>query len=266
MTTVVSRGARIAVEVLGDGDPVTVMAHGITGSRRDLGFFSPFLPGTKVLFDFRGHGLSERPGPGNYSMDHFAADVEAVADAFGATRMAGTSLGGGAGLRLLATKPDRFERLVFLLPARLDTNHPAFKKLLRTADMLEAHPIEKVTELLLEEEAAAGDFDAFPTARDYRRQTLMEMHPDGMPHAIREALGSPPVVDGAEAMHRISAPALVIAQEGDSVHHADVARDLAEALPNAELILFPDPFAMLREIPQIVQRVSAFLLEGLPQA
>jgi hypothetical protein len=51
----------------------------------------------------------------------------------------------------------------------------------------------------------------------------------------------------------------VIGQQGDPVHTAEVARELADALPNSELVIFDDRFAMLREIPALVQRVSAFL-------
>ena len=57
-------GVPLATEVMGEGEPITVLAHGLTGFRRDFAIFAPFLPGTKVLFDFRGHGESGRPGPG----------------------------------------------------------------------------------------------------------------------------------------------------------------------------------------------------------
>lgn len=138
-----SDGVRLAVEVVGEGEPVTVFGHGLTGSRHELAFFAPFLPGTKVLFDFRGHGESERPGPGHYTMDHFAADIAAVASAYGATCAAGASLGSGAILRLLCSRPDRFEKLVLLLPARLEASMEAHARLLRLADVLEAHPLEE---------------------------------------------------------------------------------------------------------------------------
>ena len=49
-------------EVEGAGEPVTVFAHGLTNNRNELAAFTPLLPGTKVRFDFRGHGRSSSPG------------------------------------------------------------------------------------------------------------------------------------------------------------------------------------------------------------
>jgi 3-oxoadipate enol-lactonase len=256
MSTVLSDGVRLAVEVVGEGDPVTVVGHGLTQSRRDLGLLAPFLPGTKVLFDFRGHGESQRPGPGHYSMDDFAADVDNVAEAFGATCAAGTSLGAGATLRLLCHRPDRFRKLVVILPARLGSEARA--GLLRLADLLESHPLERVADMVIEEEEAAGRFENFPAARELRRQSILAMNRDGIPLAIRECIDDPPIRD-PDPITRVTASALVIAQEGDPVHDADVARELTKILPQAELLLFPDRFSLIREIPAVVSRASAFL-------
>jgi pimeloyl-ACP methyl ester carboxylesterase len=256
MSTVLSDGVRLAVEVIGNGDPVTVVGHGLTQSRRDLGLLVPFLPGTKVLFDFRGHGESERPGPGHYSMDDFAADVHHVAEAFGATCAAGASLGAGASLRLLCHQPDRFRKVVVILPARLRSEARA--GLLRLADLLESHPLDRVADIVLEEEEAEGRFDGFPAAREFRRQSILGMNGDGIPFAIRECIDDPPIRD-PEPITRVTAPALVIAQEGDPVHDTEVARELAALLPRAELLVFPDRFSLIREIPVLVSRVGAFL-------
>jgi 3-oxoadipate enol-lactonase len=256
-----SDGVRLAVEVVGEGEPVTVVGHGLTQSRRDLALLAPFLPGTKVLFDFRGHGESERPGPGHYSMDHFAADVDNVAAAFGATCAAGTSLGAGASLRLLCHRPDRFDKLVVILPARLKPE--ARTGLLRLADLLEAHPVEQVAEIVIAEEEAAGRFDGFPAAKEVRRQSILAMNRDGIPLAIRGCIDDPPIRD-PEPITRVTATALVIAQEGDPVHDAEVARVLTGMLPRAELVLFPDRFSLIREIPAVVAKVSAFLAGDSP--
>lgn len=261
VSTVVSGGVRLAVEIVGRGEPVTVVAHGLTGSRRDLLPLAPFMPGTVVLLDFRGHGQSERPPPGSYSMDHFAADVDAVAAAFGATRLAGVSLGGGAALRLLRSRPDRFERLVIMMPARLDRSGDAGIRLRRLADLLEARPLEEVADLVVAEEEARGDYADLPATRERRRESILAMNPDGIPLAIREVLEDPPVPD-LGPLRRVTAPVLVIGQEGDSIHRAEVARDVAGALPGAELIVFPDRWRMLREVAALTQRVATFLAEG----
>jgi pimeloyl-ACP methyl ester carboxylesterase len=257
--TVESDGVRLAVDVVGGGEPVTLVGHGLTGSRRDFAILAPFVPGTKVLFDFRGHGDSERPPPGSYTMNHFAADVDNVAASFGATALVGVSLGGGATLRLLRCNPDRFERLVFILPARLERSDAARAKLLQLADLLESRPVGEVADLLVAEEEREGLFDRFPGSRERRREAILAMNADGLPSAIREVIDDPPIPDPTP-IRRVAAPALVVGQEGDPVHRADVARDLAGTLPNAELVLFDDRDAMLAQVAELTQRVASFLV------
>jgi 3-oxoadipate enol-lactonase len=259
MLTVESDGVRLAIDVVGEGEPVTVVGHGLTGSRRDFAILAPFVPGTKILFDFRGHGDSDRPPPGSYTMNHFAADVDNVAAAFGATALVGVSLGGGATLRLLRSKPDRFERLVFILPARLERSDAARAKLLHLADLLKSRPVGEVADLLVAEEEKEGLFDRFPGSRERRRDAILAMNTDGIPHAIREVIDDPPIPDPTP-IRRVTAPTLVVGQEGDPVHRADVARDLAGTLPNAELVLFDGRDAMLAQVAELTQRVAAFLV------
>jgi pimeloyl-ACP methyl ester carboxylesterase len=62
-------------------------------------------------------------------------------------------------------------------------------------------------------------------------------------------------------IRKVTAPALVVGQEGDPVHRAEVARDLAATLPNAELVLFDDRDAMLAQVAELTQRVGAFLVQ-----
>ena len=97
-------------------------------------------PGTKVRFCFRGHAHSDTPEPGHYRFADFASDVEAVSTAYGATRAVGTSLGAGAITHLLGSDPDRFERVVFLLPAALDVALGEYGRFDDVADLLESLP------------------------------------------------------------------------------------------------------------------------------
>jgi pimeloyl-ACP methyl ester carboxylesterase len=84
-------GVRLHVEVDGSGDPVTVLAYGLTSSCMKLAAFTPFVPGTKARFCFRGHGHSGRGEAGHYGFADHAADLASVADEIGATRAVGTS-------------------------------------------------------------------------------------------------------------------------------------------------------------------------------
>lgn len=259
MPTVTSRdGTELFVELLGDGEPVVLLAHGLTGNRNELAIFAPFLPGTKVLMDFRGHGNSGRPPAGSYTFDHLAGDVDAVAEAYGASVVAGGSMGAAATLRLLEADPARFDKLIVLLPARLEVGDETYVRLSRMADLLEEHGPEKTAEIVLEEEDTSGAFDQFPASKDYRRAAILAMNSDGVPRAIRGVINDAALRDPGR-IREVTAPTLIIAQEGDSFHSTEVARELAAAMPNSDLVILPDQHALLREIPTLITKVHQLL-------
>ncbi|MGB8650376.1 MAG: alpha/beta fold hydrolase, partial [Mycobacteriales bacterium] len=88
----------VSFVALGEGDPVTVFAHGLGGSISETRPLATRVDGTRVLLDFRGHGDSDLLVRG-WDYDTLADDLLAVADAVGATRAVGLSLGAGALLR-----------------------------------------------------------------------------------------------------------------------------------------------------------------------
>jgi 3-oxoadipate enol-lactonase len=259
MPTVRSKdGTELFVDVVGEGEPVILLAHGLTGNRNELALFAPFLPGTKVLMDFRGHGQSGRPPAGSYTFDHLAGDVEAVADEYGVSVVAGGSMGAAATLRLLESDPGRFAKLIILLPAKLEVGDETYRRLSRMADLLEEHGPERTAEIVVAEEDAAGSFDTFPASKDYRRAAILAMNSDGVPHAIRGVINDRPVRD-PERIRLVTAPTLIIAQEGDSFHSTEVARELEAVMPNSELVVLPDQHALLREIPVLMMKVQSLL-------
>jgi 3-oxoadipate enol-lactonase len=254
--------ASIHVEVDGDGEPVTVFAHGLTNSCMELAAFTPFAPGTKVRFCFRGHGHSSVPPVGSYGFADFARDLDAVSRAYGATNAVGTSLGAGAIVRLLASDPDRFERLVFILPAALDV--PIGSSLFdRTADLLERLPREEAIEAILRESGRERNYEANPGLRDLDLFLWRDMEPVGVARAIRGIAGDV-AIDDRERLRAVTAPTLIVSREGDAIHPAELGRVLGELMPNAELLVLESEDDLLASIPRLVQRVSAFLAPGVP--
>lgn len=221
MPTLVAGDVSLHVEVDGTGDPVAVLAHGLTNSCRELARVTPFMPGTKVRFCFRGHGHSSKPESG-YRYADYARDLLAVADRYGATIGCGTSLGAGALTHIVARDPDRFEKLIFLLPAALDRPFRYRERVVRAESL---------------------------RALDQRTR---------LPARIREIIDDFPV-DDREQLRKVTAPTLLICREGDPVHPALVGRILADILPNAELIVFDDDRELFRSIPDIVSRVHRFI-------
>ena len=253
--------ATLHVEVEGSGAPVTVFAHGLTNSCMELAAFTPMAPGTKIRFCFRGHGHSSVPEPGHYRFADFARDVDAVASAYGATRAFGTSLGAGAITHLIGERPDRFQRLVFLLPAALDlplVDHSMFD---RTAALLETLPKDEAIEAILSDLGRAEIYEVQPALRDLDMLLWQDMNPVGVARAVREVVRDV-AIDDRERLREVSAPTLVIAREGDAVHPAEVGRIIAELMPNAELIMLGSEEELLNAIPMLIGRVSAFLADG----
>jgi 3-oxoadipate enol-lactonase len=250
--------ATLHVEIEGAGEPVTVFAHGLTNSCMELAAFTPMAPGTKVRFCFRGHGHSSTPAAGAYSYDDLARDLDAVARETGATRAVGTSMGAGALARLLTREPDRFERLVFLLPAALDGTIGSSPLFERTAELLETLPREEAIESILRESGRDLSYETNPGLRELDLLLWHDMNPVGVARAIREVVRDAAVADLSE-LAAVRVPAIVIAREGDSIHPAAVARRLADVLPNAEAVVLDSEADLFTSIPMLVARVSAFL-------
>jgi 3-oxoadipate enol-lactonase len=251
--------ATLHVEIDGEGEPVTVLAHGLTNTCRELAAFTPMVPGTKVRFCFRGHGHSSVPERG-YRFADFARDLDAVASAYGATRVVGTSLGAGAVLHLLGSDPDRFERIVLLLPAGLDRPPRNTQWFMRVADLLETLPREQAIEEILAGSGRAEVYSRQPWIRDFDAAMWEDMNPSGAARAIRGVVQDRPLAD-RELLRAVRARTLVIAREGDAIHPAELARTLAELLPNAELVMFSDDAQMLERVPETVARVAAVLTD-----
>ena len=260
MPEVAAADAVLHVEVDGAGEPVTVVAHGLTNSCRELAPITPLVVGTKVRFCFRGHGHSgAASGGGGYGFGDFARDLDAVAVEYGATRAVGTSLGAGAICRLLASRPDRFERLVFLLPAGLDRPFRHKARFLRTAEILETMPHEEAVEAMLADPERIEVYARAPWIREYDRARWADLRdPPALALAIRQVIEDTPVRDRA-VLRAVAAPVLILCREGDPVHPAELGRAMAGILPNAELLTFPDEVAMFQAMPELVQKVNAFL-------
>jgi 3-oxoadipate enol-lactonase len=249
--------AVLHVEVDGRGEPVSVLAHGLTNSCRELADLTPLVPGTKVRFCFRGHGHSSSPERG-YRFADFSRDLEAVANEYGATIAFGTSLGAGAICNLVSREPDRFEKLVFLLPAGLDLPFRYKERMLRMATLVDGKSPEEAIEAVLADPARVATYLDQPWLREFDRRLLEGLNPIGVPRAIREIIEDWPLSD-REEMRKVSAPTLIVCREGDEIHPAIVGRILVDIMPNAELMMFDDAIGMYQGIPDIVAKVGHFL-------
>jgi len=249
--------ATLFCEVDGEGDPVTVFAHGLTNNRNELAAFTPLIPGTKVRFDFRGHGRSSSPSTG-FGFEDFARDLDAVANEFGATVAVGTSLGAGAAGRLVCRAPDRFERMVWLLPAGLDRPFAVANRYHALAGGLEGKSPEEALEAVLNDPGRVSEYLETPWRLEVDRVLWQHDDPDGLARAIHGVVEDWPIPD-RDLLRRVEIPTLVVCIEGDEIHPAELGRLLASLLPNAELIELESQEELFARIPELVQRVSAFI-------
>jgi 3-oxoadipate enol-lactonase len=257
MPEVVTEDATLHVEIDGEGEPVTVVAHGLTNNCKELAALTPLVPGTKVRFDFRGHGRSSAPETG-YRFADFARDLDAVARAYGATRAVGTSLGAGVIANILSNEPDRFERTVWLLPAGLDLPFGFKERYREMAAELEGKTPEEALEAIVSDPERAAEYLRTPWKLELDKVMWDHAHPDGVARAVRGVIEDWPVRD-RELLRRVTNPVLLICIEGDEIHPAELGRVFADLLPNAELVVFESQIALFEQLPSLVQRVSTFL-------
>ncbi|HEX8629469.1 MAG TPA: alpha/beta hydrolase, partial [Catenuloplanes sp.] len=258
-TRLTTTGSGVPLEwlVTGGGDPGTVFAHGLAGDIAGTRPLGSAVAGRRVFFHFRGHGRSGRPDP-PWGYRELADDLRAVADLTGATRALGVSLGAGALCRLLAAQPARFQRVVFFLPAALDTARPpaAARRLERLLAAVGAGDRAAVVDLLALD--LPGPLRATPAAVDHLRRRADQLLETGLAPQLAGLGAAVPVPDRA-ALAAVTVPALVIGCVGDDLHPVPVAEQLAAALPTASLHVYDEPGVLWTARADLRERISAFL-------
>jgi 3-oxoadipate enol-lactonase len=216
-----------------------VAAHGFGGSVAETRPLLSGVPGTKVFPVARGH--LDRPAATGYQ--DLADDLRAVADEHGATQALGVSMGAHALLRLLSQTPDRFTRVVLFLPATIDT------PLVRRDDAFDDSEAGVRAELPADLEGV----EAYVRARAAYLQASSGLA------ALRSALTPDVPVVSRAVLAAVTADVLLLAQEGDPVHPAQVARELASLLPRVRLQVFDRPGVAFRERARLRGLISGHL-------
>jgi pimeloyl-ACP methyl ester carboxylesterase len=120
MADVVANGVRHHVQRLGHGAHTVVFVHGLVMDNLSSFYFTLANPVAEtadvMLYDLRGHGMSERP-PTGYRVADLVADLAALLDALAITRpidLVGNSFGGLVALAFAAAHPERVARLALI--------------------------------------------------------------------------------------------------------------------------------------------------------
>jgi pimeloyl-ACP methyl ester carboxylesterase len=111
-------GERIAYRRSGDAGPVVLLIHGMAAGSRTWDPVLAELGDTcqVVAPDLLGHGDSDKPAIGDYSLGAYANSLRDLLAALGHERatVVGHSLGGGVALQFAYQFPERCERLVLV--------------------------------------------------------------------------------------------------------------------------------------------------------
>jgi 3-oxoadipate enol-lactonase len=250
-------GVRLEQLITGVGDPVTVFAHGFGGDISGTRPLGSAVTGRRVFFHFRGHGRSDAP-PGPWSFADLAGDLRGVADLAGARHALGVSMGAAALSRLLSETPDRFDRVVFYLPASLDGARPVtaesrVDRLLAAVESGEAAMIAEAVEAELPPSVRNT-----PTGWSYLRQRVEQLQRDPLAPEL-STLWSAPAVPDESALAAFRGRALVLGCVGDEIHPVAWAERLAGLIPNAELHVYDQPSVLWINRRELRDRISTFL-------
>lgn len=250
-------GVRLERLVTGVGDPATVFAHGLGTGIATTRPLASAVTGRKIFFQFRGHGRSDAP-EGGWSYADLARDLRAIADLGGATRALGVSLGAGALARVLWESPERFERVVFVLPAVLDEPRPeaARRRLTELLSAVRTGDAATVAEAVAVEVPPA--VRNTPAGWAYLRQRVDQLTRDGLGAGLANLAGQA-AIRQREDLAKVTAPALVIGCAGDDLHPVAVAEQLAAALPAATLHVYDKPGLLWAHRADLRERISTFL-------
>jgi 3-oxoadipate enol-lactonase len=253
----------IEVSEWGQGEPL-VLVHGLGEDHRAWNGLVPLLAGHRRLIacDVRGHGgtpLGEADG----TLGQLGADLLALLQALGLgwADLCGFSLGGTIVLRAAIDAPDRVRRLVAVATSSRvgRTARQWYEDRAEQADRGAAalHPyLEEDTRLQF-----AGAPGAAADQWLLRRQATAD--PRGFANACR-AMGRLHDEPLDAELHRITAPALVVAAERDQLCPPHAGRAVAAAIPGAELAVVPGcghPVAVERP-----EELSRILLDFLARA
>ena len=110
----------LAIDDGGGGGLPVVFVHSLAGNSSHWAAQLEHLRPSRraVALDLRGHGRSEPPKNGDYSIAGMAGDVAAVVDALGLDRfvLVGHSMGGGVALSYAGAHPERVAGLLLVDP------------------------------------------------------------------------------------------------------------------------------------------------------
>ena len=257
----VATGVRLHYREQGDPDgEVIVFVHGWPDSWYSFSRVLSLLPQRYHAYalDLRGFGRSERPEDG-YTIEDLADDVVAFLDAanIGQATLVGHSMGTFVVRRAAQRAPQRVTELVLIGSAESTANAVLHEVQALVAELPDPVPLE--------------------FAREFQASTVHTRLPDAFFDGIvAESAALPARIwrstfdgilayDDTAELPRITARTLLIWGEHDGLFDRDQQERLAQKIPGARLVVYPDTGHCPNwERPRrVVDDLDAFLSSGL---
>jgi len=254
-------GTRIDYQSYGTGSLKVLLLHGWGGSSsywRDLVSHLNFEGSQIIAPSYRGHGDSDKPATG-YTLDQFAKDVIAVADAEGARQfvLVGFSMSGKFAQYVATVRPERVLGLVLIAPVPA-SEFPVPPEMAKTWCDTQ-HDREAAFKTIL------APFTKIPVQRE-----LTELFLDDFAKSARLGLEETLNMCGAtfvEQAKKIRVPTLVLAGSYDPLLTTDMLKATTlTQIVGARMVTLPCGHEMPQEMPEQTAALLEAFLSGLGHA
>ncbi len=242
-----------------DGRPVLMLIHGIGSWHHTWDTLLPRLTEsfTVVTYDLRGHGASPLP-TGPFGLDELVNDLEDLRARLGVEQahFAGHSLGGMIGPAYARRYPERVLSLGLLSTAAFRTADDSAKVQGVVATMEDqgiGNVLPTLTTRWFTDDFAAANPDVIEARLERVMSTPAEVFLQVF-HIYANTEMSPYLGD-------ITAPTLVLTGENDGGCNPRLNRQIADAMPNAELVILPEykHSILLEAAPVVAEELALFL-------
>jgi len=222
---------------------VVMMIHGLAGQAHTFDGIANYLAAKYHVYalDVRGRGESDWGPPGEYGIDTYVADLEAIRAALGLQRfsLVGTSMGGLIAMQYAPKYPERVERAVLndvgpeIDPAGLQRilsyvgNAPEMFADMKAVVKYYREHYAPMVEHLADDQLV--EFARYNVRRSDSGVYVWKMDP-----AVRTTPAPAPTVEPWEALEGMRCPVLILRGALSDVLSADIAARMVEAVPGGD--------------------------------
>jgi 3-oxoadipate enol-lactonase len=257
---VMVNGVNLAVEVRGEG-PAILFVHGYPLDRTMWADQIARLEGyRRIAPDLRGMGRSDAPDLG-YSMEIYATDLAALLDTLGVNEvvLCGFSMGGYVVFEFLRRWRHRV-RALMLVSTRAEAEATEGRRARdASAALARESGAGAIADAMLGKMLTPATIKASPALAERVRALMAATPVPGIVGALAAMRDRPDSLDLLPTLTGI--PALVIVGQEDSITPPDRARAMANALPDARLVVIPGGahLTTMEKAEEVTAAMQAFL-------